>query len=118
MSKRRKSFFDQTPEPASELTDPLEVEAVAHTEPVIRESKYDKDLALAEEKGIKHKRWNGIPSYLCPKCAFDSLDIQKIIEHITAAHEPKVTPPKESKIVFADKYGNVQPGPAGSGGSK
>jgi hypothetical protein len=78
------------------------------------------DVVKAEELGIEYQLWKpGVHSFKCPSpvCQFDSVDLDILLDHITKEHTVK-PPTKESPIIYADKYGTVQPGPPGSGGTK
>lgn len=78
------------------------------------------DVMKAEELGIEYLLWKpGVHSFQCPSptCQFDSVDIDLLLSHITKVHTTQ--PPKPTPtIIHTDKYGNVQPGPPGSGGTR
>jgi hypothetical protein len=76
------------------------------------------DVVKAEELGIEFQLWKpGVYSFKCPSpvCHFDSVDINLLLEHISKEH---TTPQPKSNLVYVDKFGNEQPGPPGSGGTR
>lgn len=78
------------------------------------------DQMKAEELGIDYQLWKpGVYSFKCPAhgCLFDSVEMGILLTHIDKVHTVQEQP-TTSRIIHVDKYGNPQPGPAGSGGSR
>lgn len=89
----------------------------APAKPIVKPEK-SPDLVEADELGIQYRLWKpGVYSFICPAagCPFDAVELHHLKEHITKDH---LANPPASKLVLADKYGNVQPGPPGSGGNQ
>ncbi len=47
-------------------------------------------------KKYKKSKWAGLDKFDCNECMFNTLDEEKIIQHIKDYHEPK---PRKSKIL-------------------
>lgn len=77
------------------------------------------DQIRAEELGIDYQLWKpGVYSFKCPDatCHFDAVELEHVLAHIQKVHT--LQQQRSSSIIHVDKWGNEQPGPAGSGGSR
>ncbi len=61
---------------------------------------------MKKSKGYTKDTWKGHTKYNCNYCPFDSLDLDKIKEHIQREH---TEPPKRepAQIPMQDRFGNA-----------